>query len=83
MVKKRTIGVNERGNRVGETHHRARLTDHDVDLMRELWEEGKITTGELAEKFEVSWSTVHDIVTYQKRAQTVARWREIRIKPKK
>lgn len=30
--------VNEKGRRVGETHPRARLTDHEVDLIRELHE---------------------------------------------
>jgi hypothetical protein len=32
--------VNDRGVRVGEDHQRATLTDHDVELMRQLREEG-------------------------------------------
>ena len=83
MVKKRTIGVNERGNRVGETHHRARLTDHEIDLMRELWEEGEITLPELAEKFECNRAYAWQVVNYQRRVQRVTAWRIVCIKAKK
>lgn len=31
--------VNERGCRIGEQHPRARLTDHEIDLIAELYEE--------------------------------------------
>lgn len=32
----RLVAVNEHGMRVGETHHRAKLTDHDIDLIVSL-----------------------------------------------
>lgn len=29
----RRVGLNERGIRVGETHHRAKFSDHDIELI--------------------------------------------------
>jgi DNA-binding XRE family transcriptional regulator len=53
----------------GEHHHRAKLTNHDVDLIRELREEHGMTYRELAEKFEVSMWTIRDITKYWTRVQ--------------
>lgn len=82
MKKSRSIGVNGRGNRVGETHHRAKLTDHEINLMRDLWEEGEITTPELAEKFDVSPAYAWYVTRYRRRVQHVEKWKT-NIKPKK
>lgn len=35
----RIVAVNERGARIGEGHPKATLTDHEVDLLRELLDE--------------------------------------------
>lgn len=70
------VGVNEKGLRVGETHHRAKLTDQDVDLIRELHDEG-LSYREIAVKFEVSKSTVRDIIKCRRRFQFVARWKRV------
>lgn len=70
------VGFNENGSRVGETHHRARLTDHDVDLIRELRDEG-LTYQNIADKFEVSKSTVRDIVKCRRRWQRPDRWKRV------
>jgi hypothetical protein len=51
----------------GESHHRSRLSDDDVRLMRELREEG-LTYREIAEKFECSIWTARDIADYRTRA---------------
>lgn len=63
-----TTGRTKRGNgyRVGETHHRAKLTDHDVELIRLLHEDGMSCT-EIATKFECSRSTISDIANYKQR----------------
>lgn len=53
--------------RRGEDHHRATLTDSDVELMRKMHEEGDMTLYDLAVAFGCGKSTVHDIVTYKKR----------------
>lgn len=55
--RKRSVSVNDRGHTVGEEHHRARLTDHDIELVRALRAEGMGIVA-IAAKFEVAFSTV-------------------------
>ena len=50
----------------GERHQKAQLSDHDVELMRQLREAG-MTYREIAEKFECSLWTARSIVTYASR----------------
>lgn len=82
------VAVNEAGRRIGESHPRAKLTDHEVDLIRDLIEDtvdpatGKVVLkglsyGEVARKFEVSKGTVFDIVRCRRRAQTPAAFRRV------
>ena len=78
------VGVDENGNRVGEDHPRAKLTDHEVELIRELYEtraEWGGSARKIAEKFEVSKSTVVMIANYQRRATTPVGWRTVRLSP--
>ena len=55
-LRKRRISHNR-----GELHPKARLTDHEVDLMRELFEGGGWSLRALGRKFEVPWQTVQSI----------------------
>jgi len=73
---KRVVNLNADGLRVGESHQRAKLTDHEVDQVRELHDSG-IGYRRLAKMFEVSKSLVRDIVKCRKRAQTVVGHREV------
>lgn len=66
--------LNESGFLIGEDHPRAVLSDREVELMRQLHEEGELGLTALARKFEVSKRTVWRIVTYRLRNQTAARW---------
>ena len=75
------VGVDERGNRVGEDHPRAKLTDHEVDLIRELHEGGGLSMREIAEKFDIAKSTVCDIVNYNKRVSYPIGWRRVGLTP--
>lgn len=68
------VAFNECGMRIGETHHNAKLTDHEVELIRQLHEQG-LTYERLAEKFEVSKWAIGMICRYQRREQTPARWK--------
>lgn len=77
--KYRMVAVNENGCRVGETHHRAKLTDHDVDLIRELHEEHGLSYSQLAEKFGCSKSTIRDYCQYRRRCQFPEKWRRVRV----
>ena len=79
------VAVNERGDRVGEDHPRAKLTDAEVDLIRELREpldEGAtpLSYGEIATKFEISKGTVFDIVNCRRRAVVPSGFKRVRIK---
>jgi DNA invertase Pin-like site-specific DNA recombinase len=71
---KQLVGVNERGLRVGEDHQRAKLSNHEIELIRQLREQG-MTCRAIAEKFEISKAMVSYICSHKKRAQTAVRWR--------
>lgn len=53
--------------RLPEPHWRAKLTDEEVELIRELYAEGLWSYATLAVVFEVSRFTIRDIVTYRRR----------------
>lgn len=74
----RLVAINDRGRHIGEGHHSSRLTDHEVDLMRELYEEHGVGLTELARKFEITKPAVWRIVTYRTRAQTAADFKLMR-----
>lgn len=74
---RRLVGVNDNGMRVGETHHRAKLTDKDVDQIHALHEMG-LGYRTIAAKFDdipggISWLTVRDIIKFRIRAQQPTR----------
>lgn len=69
------VGISEQGKRCGETHPRARLTDHDIDLILTLREEHGLTYQQLADKFDVKKSTIADICKYRRRTARPVRWK--------
>ena len=75
---KKQIGINERGLRIGEDHQNAKLTDAEVDMVRELHAEG-LSYKTLALKFDVSKSLIRYIVQYKRRGQVPANWRSVHI----
>lgn len=62
------LRAQRRGHRRGEQHPRAKLTDHDVALIRTLHECHELGYGTLAAKFEVPKSTVRDVCKYHTRS---------------
>lgn len=82
-MSKKIICVNERGLRIGEDHPRAKLTDHEVDLIREMAEErdanGRRKWGRrrLARKFDVSTWTIRSILDCASRAQVPYAYRTV------
>jgi len=53
--------------RSGERHPKARISDHDVDLMRDLHEEHGLSIPEIASKFHCPYDTAYDICKYRSR----------------
>jgi hypothetical protein len=72
------VGVNERGRRIGETHHNALISDAQVDRMRDRHEDDGLGYRKIAREFGVALTTVRKICTYERRAQTPDRWKTIR-----
>jgi DNA invertase Pin-like site-specific DNA recombinase len=72
----RLVAVNEAGLRIGEDHPNSRLTDAEVETIRQLHEAG-MSYKELAEKFEVSKWAIGRICRYERRGQTPANWKKI------
>lgn len=81
---RKIVAVNERGLRIGEDHPKASLTDHEVDLIRELGEErdarGRRVWGrrKLAAKFDVSTWTIRSILDGVSRCQLPMDYRTLR-----
>lgn len=73
---KHVIGTNSKGYLVGEYHHRARLSDDQVEQLRSTREEKGTSYAELAKMFGISKSSVRDLVTYQRRGQIYERWKD-------
>ncbi len=77
MTKPALIQIGEYGKRVGESHGRAKLTDHEIDLVRQLKEQGMPAT-EIAEKMEISKRYVYKLANYERRASVLTEFRRVR-----
>lgn len=73
-AKNRMLAVNDLGLRIGESHPRAKLTDHEVDLLLALREEG-YSYSWLAVKLDISKAHVGRIVRGEQRGQAPASYR--------
>ncbi len=79
MSRTKAVQIGEFGKRVGETHGRAKLSDHEVDLVRQLKEEG-MSAAVIAEKMEISRRYVYKLANYERRASYVAQYRRLPLK---
>lgn len=61
-----SVKRNEFGYRIGDTHHRAKLTDHEIELLRQLGAEG-MKVKDLAKKFEISKGQASKILRHHQR----------------
>jgi hypothetical protein len=78
------VGINEtRTARVGEGHQHAKLTDAQVDQIRDEYEDGvegrgpRIGYRALAKKWNVPKRTIRDIVNYNRRNHWPAHWKRV------
>lgn len=76
-MKRITFAVDENGNPLGEAHHNAKLTDEDVELIRDIYDEGLVGYKTLAKVFGVSKGTIYDIVNFRRRVTTPAGYRTV------
>lgn len=74
----KTVAVNDVGLRIGEDHPNAKLTDAEVEMIRQLHEEG-VSYEHLAEKFEVSKWAIGRICRYERRAQVPADFKRVHV----
>jgi hypothetical protein len=70
--------LNELRRRVGESHHRAKLTNAEVEVIRDLHAEKAMGYRKLAQKFEISSGHVRRIIKLRVRAQVPTDWKLIR-----
>jgi hypothetical protein len=64
---------NDRGNRIGESHQNAKISDADVEKIRTLHEEEHVGYYELARTFGISVWEIGRICRYERRNQWAAR----------
>lgn len=77
---RRMIGVNDLGLRIGEDHANAKLTNTEVELLLELWDEGRgMSYRQLASKFDLSKSGVRKICKGQTRCQRATSYKAVHI----
>lgn len=65
--------MNENNRYVGESHPKARLTDHEVNCMRDMHERLGLNDRRISELMDVPRRTVRCILKYEVRAQTTTR----------
>jgi hypothetical protein len=74
------VAVNEKGYRIGESHHNAKLTDEEIDMIFYLHEQG-LGTRTIAAKFDdgktISRTTVRNVLRGRKRAQQPDRYKRV------
>ncbi len=72
----RLVGTNDRGVAIGQYHPRAKYSDELIDQIREMREDHKLPTREIAARTGVSRRMVRDVCAYVYRAQTYTNWRK-------
>ena len=65
--------ANDSGRYVGESHPKAKLSDADVEQMRDMHERLGLSTRLIARTFNVSRRTVRCILSYENRSQVATR----------
>ena len=73
----RLVATNDRGMRIGESHQNAKLTDAEVDQVRDLHEFAGWGYCEIAAVYGVSKWSIARICRYQRRNQPYFRWKRV------
>lgn len=78
-----TVAVVESGHRIGQAHLRAKLSDDDIELIRDIYDEGMVGYGTLAKAFNVPKWYIRDIVTFRRRAASPAAFKTVPEDPRR
>ena len=70
------VAVNERGLRIGDSHHNARYSDREIQHILEMRDEGK-SYGFISTVMDIPKSTVACICKATRRCQIAAAWKKI------
>lgn len=71
------VALNERGYRIGSSHHNSTIPDEIVNRIRDLHEDHGLGYRRLARMFNLKRSFIQKVCNYVIRAQTPARWKRI------
>ena len=71
------VAVNENGHRIGEDHPKSKLTNEQVDRIRDLREYHDMSYEQLAAMYQVPKTTIASICQYMRRAQTPFGWKRL------
>jgi ribosome-binding protein aMBF1 (putative translation factor) len=74
------VALNESGRRIGASHHNATISDEIVDRIRDRHEDDGLAYVTLAKEFNLSKNTIRKLCTYERRAQTPARYIRVMVK---
>jgi hypothetical protein len=70
-VQVRRVAVSDAGRTIGEDHPRAKLTNAEVEEIRDVLESGQMGTRRLAKDYGVSRALVRAIGSYARRRQVM------------
>ena len=73
----RYVATNDRGIRIGEFHGNAKLSDAEVEQIRDLHEIACWSYREIARAYSVHKSCVAQICRYERRNQTPEHWKKV------
>lgn len=76
---RKVIAVNDKGYAIGEDHRNAKLTNEQIDRIRDLHEDHGLKYSQLAEMYGVSKSMIAGICQYRRRAQTPFGWKTLEV----
>lgn len=71
------VATNDRGYRIGQDHHGSKLTDAEVEQIRDLHEFAGWPYRSIAREYGTSKSCIAEICRYEKRCQTVFDWKKV------
>lgn len=75
----RYVATNDRGLRIGESHHNCKHSDQVVDRIRDMHEVLGMSYKSISQETGISWHTVKRICRYERRAQICERWKKVEV----